>query len=262
MVSVSNGRNMFKRAIVRTPGQSMVDGLTTAGLGPPNYEKALDQHAQYIGALKDCGLDVLVLAPDEEFPDSTFVEDVALLTADCAIITNPGAQSRRGETEAIKKVLRDFYVNIEEVREPGTVEAGDIMQVGSHFFIGLSDRTNSAGAQQVIQYLMKYDMSGSMIKLEKVLHLKTGVAYLEQNHLVACGELLSKTEFQEFNLLKVDEDESYAANCIWVNDRVLIPKGFAKARATIESTGYLVEELDVSEFQKLDGGLSCLSLRF
>jgi len=101
-----------------------------------------------------------------------------------------------------------------------------------------------------------------MIKLEKILHLKTGVAYLEQNHLVACGELLSKTEFQEFNLLKVDEDESYAANCIWVNDRVLIPKGFAKARATIESTGYPLEELDVSEFQKLDGGLSCLSLRF
>jgi dimethylargininase len=253
---------MFTRAIVRRPGKSIVDGLTTAKLGPPIYAKVLDQHAEYIRALQACGLDVLVLPADEQFPDSTFVEDVALLTGDCAIITNPGAPSRRGETHGIKEVLRDFYTNIEEVREPGTVEAGDIMQVGSHFYIGLSARTNLEGAQQVIEYLKNYDMSGSVITLEKVLHLKTGLAYLEQNHLVACGEFLFKEEFQKFNILKIDADESYAANCIWVNDRVLLPRGFPKARKTIETTGYLVNELDVSEFQKLDGGLSCLSLRF
>ena len=253
---------MFKKAIVRTPSESMLNGLTTAELGLPNYEKALVQHAEYVKALEECGLEVLVLVQEEQFPDSTFVEDVALLTRDCAIITRPGAPSRRGETAEIKNVLSEHYINIEEVKEPGTVEAGDIMMVGSHFYIGLSARTNESGSQQVIEYLEKYGMNGSMLPLEKVLHLKTGVSYLEQNNLVACGEFLLKEEFQNFNILKIDTDESYAANCVWINGRVLIPKGYPKARETIASAGYSMIEVEMSEFQKLDGGLSCLSLRF
>jgi len=253
---------MFEKAIVRTPGKSMVRGISTAGLGIPDYELALVQHTNYIEALKACGLEVMVLSADEDYPDSTFVEDIALLTKDCAIITNPGADSRRGETAAMKKVLKDHYVNIEEIHEPGRVEAGDIMMVGSHFYIGLSERTNQSGADQMIGYLEKYGMSGSAVKLEKVLHLKTGVAYLELNNLLACGEFLTKEEFQKFNILEIDEAESYAANCIWVNGTVLMPMGYPKARATIEGAGYSVKEVDVSEFRKLDGGLSCLSLRF
>jgi len=253
---------MFKKAIVRTPGKSMINGLTTAELGLPNYEKALIQHKKYIKALDECGLEVIVLEESEQYPDSTFIEDVALLTRNLAIITKPGVKSRRGETTKIKKILRGFYTNIEEVREPGTIEGGDIMMVGSHFYIGLSERTNESGAKQVIKYLEKYGMSGSVIRLEKMFHLKTGVAYLEHNNLVASGELLTKEEFQKFNILKIEEDESYAANCIWINDRVLIPKGYPKARETIEGAGYMIKEVDVSEFRKLDGGLSCLSLRF
>jgi len=253
---------MFKRAIVRTPGKSMIHGLSAAGLGLPDYQKALNQHEAYIKALQECGLDVLILPADEQYPDSTFVEDVALLTKEWAIITNPGTPSRRGETVAIKKVLQEIYPNIAEVKEPGTVEAGDIMMVGSHFYIGLSERTNENGARQVIEYLEKYGLSGSVIKLAELLHLKTGVAYLERNNLVACGEFITHEAFQKFNILEIAEDESYAANCIWVNDRVLIPAGCPKARETIQSAGYLVQEVDVSEFQKLDGGLSCLSLRF
>ncbi len=240
----------------------MINGLTSANLGLPDYEKALVQHAEYIGALQECGLEVLVLGANERHPDSTFVEDVALLAGNCAIITKPGAPSRKGETAEIKGILSDYYSNIEEVQEPGTVEAGDIMMVGSHFYIGLSGRTNASGTQQVIAYLGKNGMSGSVIRLEKVLHLKTGLSYLEHDNLVACGEFLSNDELQKFNILKIDEDESYAANCIWVNDRVLMPKGYPKARATIENAGYQIKEIDVSEFRKLDGGLSCLSLRF
>lgn len=253
---------MFKKAIVRTPGKNMINGISTAGLGLPDYELAIVQHADYIKSLKECGLDVTVLAADEEYPDSTFVEDVALLTSECAIITNPGAVSRRGEIVEIKKVLKDYYSNIEEVQAPGTVEAGDIMMVGSHFYIGLSERTNQSGADQVIAFLEKYGLSGSVVALKEVLHLKTGLAYLENNNLVACGEFLKKEEFQKFNILEIDEDESSAANCIWVNDTVIMPKGYLKARATIEAAGYRTREVDVSEFQKLDGGLSCLSLRF
>ena len=261
-IVVCKGKQMFRRAIGRTPGKSMVDGLTTAKSGLPDYELALAQHAEYINALKECGLDVLILEADEQHPDSTFIEDVALLTRACAIIMNPGALSRKGETAEIKKVLKDYYTHIEEVRDPGTVEAGDILMVGSHFYIGLSKRTNENGIQQVIEFLEKYGMSGSVVNLDKVLHLKTGLAYLEKNNLVACGEFLSNPAFQHFNILKIDDDESCAANCIWVNDRVLIPKGFPKSRETIENAGYSIKEVDVSEFRKLDGGLSCLSLRF
>jgi len=253
---------MFTRAIVRTPGKSLLQGLSKAGLGLPNYEKALIQHTEYITALESCGLEVLILPPDEDYPDSTFVEDVALLTSEFAIITNPGAPSRRDEVAAIKPVLQEFYNNIEEVRDPGTIEGGDIMNVGSHFYIGLSDRTNSEGAQQLIGFLETHGLTGSVIKLKEMLHLKTGVAYLENGNLVACGEMLTKEHFHDFNLLAIDPDECYAANCIWVNGTVLLPRGYPKARKTIREAGYSIVEVEMSEFKKLDGGLSCLSLRF
>jgi dimethylargininase len=253
---------MFTKAIVRTPSKSMVNGISTAGLGIPDYELAIKQHAAYIDALKECGLDVIVLPADEAYPDSTFVEDVALLTPACAIVTNPGAESRRGETASIKKILQDFYTHIEEIHEPGRVEAGDIMMVGSHFYIGLSERTNQAGAEQMIGFLGKYGMSGSVVMMSEMLHLKTGLAYLENNNLLAYGEFLTKPEFQQFNILEIDASESYAANCIWVNGTVLVPKGYPKAQKIIADAGYSIIEVDVSEFRKLDGGLSCLSLRF
>lgn len=254
--------HMYTRAIVRTPGRSMVNGLTTAGLGKPDHGLALKQHGEYVRALESCGLKIVLLDPDEEFPDSTFIEDTALLAGDMAIITNPGAPSRRGETKAIGKILGKYFDDIQLVTDPGRVEAGDIMMVGSHFYIGLSGRTNEEGARQVIGFLARHGKTGSTVNLEKVLHLKTGVAYLENNKLLACGEFLSKDEFKMFNILEVAENESYAANCIWVNGTVLVPSGFPGVRRTIEAEGYKVMEVDVSEFRKLDGGLSCLSLRF
>lgn len=240
----------------------MVNGLTSAGLGLPDYDLALDQHAEYIRALEACGLDVLVLPADEGHPDSTFIEDVALLTGKCAIIMNPGVASRKEEPADMRTVLMDYFSYIHEVRDPGTAEAGDIMMVGTHFYIGLSARTNERGVRQVIGYLEQHGYSGSVITLKNVLHLKTGLAYLERNNLVASGEFVSNEAFQQFNILTIDSDESYAANCIWVNNRVLVPTGFPKTRKAIEDAGYLITEINVSEFQKLDGGLSCLSLRF
>jgi dimethylargininase len=190
------------------------------------------------------------------------VEDTALLTPACAIITNPGASTRKGEVAEIKRVLQEYYTDIEQVQEPGTVEGGDIMMVGSHFYIGLSARTNQEGARQVIAFLEKYGMSGSTVRVGEMLHLKTGIVYLEQGTMAATGSFLNIPEFQRFSLLAVDEDEGYAANCIWVNGTVLVAAGYPKALQTIQEAGYAVKVLDMSEFRKLDGGLSCLSLRF
>ena len=253
---------MFTLAIVRQPARSIVHGLTTAALGPPDYSRAVAQHAAYVTALQNCGLKVLTLAADENLPDSVFVEDTALLTPHCAVIANPGAPSRKGEVAAMLPVIEDNFKVIEFIRPPGTLEPGDVMMAGSHFFIGLSKRTNAAGAAQLISILEKYGMSGSTIELEKMLHLKTGVSYLEHNNLVACGEFIDHPDFKHFNILPVDDDEAYAANCLWINDSVLVAAGFPKTSRKIKDAGYKVIELEMSEFQKVDGGLSCLSLRW
>lgn len=253
---------MFSTAIVRTPGKSMINGLTTAHLGVPDYQRALVQHQSYIKALTECGLNVTVMPADEDFPDSTFVEDAALLTLYCAIITNPGAASRKGETLKIREAVSRFYSDIEEISEPGSVEAGDVLMVGEHYYIGLSGRTNLAGSNQLIRILENYGMTGSIIELEHVLHLKTGVAYLEHNNLVVSGEFVNKREFAGFDKIVVPDEEAYAANCIWVNDTVLVPAGYPVTARKISDLGYSVVEIEMTEFQKLDGGLSCLSLRF
>ena len=253
---------MFSTAIVRTPCKNLVKGLTGANLGLPDYNRARDQHAAYIDALRHCGLEVVELPADEQFPDSTFVEDTALLTPHCAIITNPGASSRQGEVHGVKATIGRYYDVVEQIQSPGTVEAGDIMMVGDHYYIGLSARTNLAGAEQLIGILERYGMSGSLVKLEKVLHLKTGLSYLENNNLMACGEFLANPEFQRFNLMEIPASESYASNSLWINDTVLVPLGYPETKQKIVDAGYPVIEVDVSEFRKLDGGLSCLSLRF
>ena len=253
---------MFTKAIVKTPCAAMIDGLTGAQLGRPNYENALKQHAEYVHALKSCGLEIIMLPGDENFPDSTFVEDVALMTPACAILTRPGAQSRAGEVESMKPIINSLYSIVESIKAPGQVEAGDIMMVNKHFYIGLSARTNSAGAEQMIALLKKYSMTGSIVSLEEVLHLKTGLGYLENNNLLACGEFLNKPEFAQYNILKVPAEEAYAANSIWVNGTVIVPAGYPQTKALIEAANYSVICVDVSEFRKIDGDLSCLSLRF
>ena len=253
---------MFSHAIVRTPPKNIIEGITTANLGVPDYEKALQQHQAYIEALRACGLTIITLPADEAFPDCCFVEDTALLTKRCAIVARPGAPTRQGEEAAMLDLLPRYFENIESIADPGTIEPGDIMMVGDHFYIGLSERTNAVGASQMISLLEKYGFRGSTIAMNEMLHLKTGLSYLENNTIVACGEFLRHPAFANFDLIAIDEKESYAANCIWVNGTVIVPAGFPNAVQKIEAAGYPVIQLDVSEFQKLDGGLSCLSLRF
>jgi dimethylargininase len=252
----------FTKAIVKNPCRNLIHGLSSSHLGQPDYNKALEQHSAYIDALKVCGLDVIILEPDEHFPDSTFVEDVALLTSSFAIITNPGALSRKNEIIGIEHVIRKYFKKIEHIIEPGTVEAGDVMMVDKHFFIGLSSRTNRDGAEQLTSILSSYGMTSSFIDIEKALHLKSGVSYIENNNLIASGEFRFKPEFQKFNIIEVQDDEFYAANSLWINGSVIIPEGYPKIAEKIRQSDYKVIPVDVSEFQKIDGGLSCLSLRF
>jgi dimethylargininase len=160
------------------------------------------------------------------------------------------------------EILQDYYSSVEEISTPATLEGGDVMMAGSHFFIGISNRTNLEGADQLIHILKKHNLTGSKVHLKKMLHLKSGVSYLENNNMLVCGEFINAREFERFNRITIDEDEGYAANSLWINGKILVPDGFPKTRKKIEKAGYETISLDVSEFRKIDGGLSCLSLRF
>jgi dimethylargininase len=253
---------MFTRAIVRIPGNSLTQGLTTVSLGQPDPDQARTQHQEYIRALEQCGLAVTVLPPDEEYPDSCFVEDPAVLTERCAIITRPGATTRRGEIDSIRQTLTLFYDDLPGIEAPGTLEGGDVMRVADHFYIGLSTRTNLAGAQQLIQILNAHGYSGETVPLKEMFHLKSGVVYLEDDVFVTAGEFQNHPAWKGRREIHVPPEEEYAANCIRVNDYVLVAAGFPRTRDQILQAGFQIIELDTSEFRKVDGGLSCLSLRF
>jgi dimethylargininase len=253
---------MFKNAIVCIPGLSVINGLTSANLGKPDYRKALLQHSAYVETLSQLGLDVKILPENEKYPDSTFIEDIALCTPYCAVITRTGAISRRGEMAGMRNILSEYYDKIEIIRLPGTIEAGDIMMVGNHYYIGVSNRTNHEGADQMIRILERHGMTGSKITLKKMLHLKSGVSFLENNNLLICNDFVGNKAFDRYDTILIDEDESYAANSLWINGKVLVPEGYPKTKEKIEKAGYETIILDISEFHKIDGGLSCLSLRF
>ena len=255
----------FTHAIARLPARSFSQGLTSSNEGEPSFEKALDQHAAYCEALRSCGLTVEVLGPSLEYPDSTFVEDTAILAERVTIITRPGAASRLGEIELIRKTVQSYRADVMQISAPGSVDGGDICQADEHFFIGLSARTDDEGARQLGAILRAHGYTSSTVDIRgqsRLLHLKSGIAYLGNSRLVIAPELSAVPEFQAFELIEVPSAELYAANCVHINDHVLIAAGYPQTAKAVDSRGLASLILDVSEFRKMDGGLSCLSLRF
>jgi dimethylargininase len=255
----------FRHAIVRPPSRTFAEGLTSSTLGRPDLDKARAQHATYCAALQRCGLTLTHLPPDDAFPDSTFVEDPAIVTSKLAILTHPGAPSRRGEVAAIAAVLPPFFDRIARIEAPGTVDGGDICQADEHFFIGLSDRTNEEGARQLAALLAPEGFTSSVVDIRgsaKVLHLKTGISYLSDRRIVAMREIADHPAFGDFDVITIAPEESYAANLLRINDVVILAADFPKIAKTVADLGHTIVSLDMSEFRKMDGSLSCLSLRF
>ncbi len=255
----------FTHALVCPPAPNFAEGLTTVDLGVPDYERALAVHEQYCQALGECGVFVTYLEADPRYPDSTFVEDTAILTRNMAIFTHPGAESRQGEVEAIANALSPFCPASDRINYPGTLDGGDICEAERHFLIGISARTNKEGAAQLSRLLERQGYRCDCIDIRStpgILHLKSGIAYIGDNRMVVIDALANHPALAGYELIRVDPEEAYAANCVRVNDRILFPAGFPRLAARLRGLGYTLIELDMTEFQKMDGGLSCLSLRY
>ena len=259
----------FTRAIVRPPAESFASGLSSAAEGPPDLILALEQHAAYVRALRDCGLTVTPLEPDASYPDGTFVEDTAIMTGRGAILMRPGARSREGEVRGMAQCLRNFYGELPAISTPGTVDGGDVCEADEHFLIGISARTNEEGARQLAEHLARWGYSSSTLDIRPnpaLLHLKSGIAYLGDGTWVADAgieaELRIRRGVRVSDVILAPASEAYAANCVRINDSVLLAAGYPAMSDALKKRGYRTVSLDMSEFRKMDGGLSCLSLRF
>jgi dimethylargininase len=256
----------FSRAVVCAPAPTFANGLTSSGaLGRPDPGRAIGQHREYCRALEACGLEIAVLPPDERYPDGTFVEDTAVVAEGVAIVARPGAESRAGEVPAVAAALGRLTSKPEKIEAPGTLDGGDVCQVEEHFLIGISARTNAAGAAQLTDILVRHGYSASTVDIRnhtKLLHLKSGIAYLGDKRCVVAPGFPRIDALDGYTVLEVDAAEAYAANCIRVNDEVLLAQGYPRIASRLRDLGYTVRTLDVSEFRKMDGGLSCLSIRF
>jgi dimethylargininase len=236
-------------------------GITSAQLRAPDYALLCKQHEAYIQSLRSLGLEVIALEALSNYPDAYFVEDVAVVTPEVAVITNPGAAPRKGEEEQIEPVLKK-YRQLERIRPPGTLEGGDVLMAGSHFVIGISERTNREGANQLGQILHKFGYSWSTIGVKAGLHLKSSVNYVGKNTLLITEDLADQDAFSDYEKIVLERGEEYAGNTLLINDHLIMPKGFPKTKKKLLAVGYEIIELDVSEVQKMDGGLTCMSLRF
>ena len=254
----------FGHAIARRVPATFADGITTAALGKPYLERALAQHAAYCSALVAAGVDVALLEPDERYPDSPFVEDTAVVACGRALLTRPGAASRRGEVGAVRDALARFFGRIETIAEPGTLDGGDVCETEETVYVGISERTNRSGAEQLAAWLAaagKRTVAVDMSEIEGLLHLKSGLAYLGEGIFLATAALAARVDLPG-EIIVPRASEEYAANAVRVNDGVLVPEGYPALREAIEARGLRTVALDVSEYRKMDGGLSCLSIRF
>lgn len=252
---------MFTQVIARLPGADFAGGLTTAALGVPDYNLILQQHADYLHTFERLGVAITLLPALPGYPDAYFVEDTAVVTPELAVIARPGAAARRGEEDSMEPVLARFRPTV-RIEAPGTLDGGDVLMVERHFFIGVSERTNAEGAAQLGAFLEPHGYTWQAVPVAAGLHLKSSVTYVGQNTLLITPTFADRPEFAGYSRLVVPAEEEYAANTLLVNEHLITPAGFPHTRRLLETLGYPVIEQAVSEPRKMDGGLSCMTLRF
>lgn len=253
----------FSHAITRRPAASVINGLRAEDTGTPDLNRMLADHAHYVATLKDTGADVIELPALEDYPDSVFVEDTALCLPKGAVLMRPGAPSRMGEVDEMEPALRQVYDDIRRIEGPGHIEGGDILVTGREILVGRSDRTDAAGVAELAEIVSDWGhRMREVFTPPGVLHFKTDCSLLDGDTILATRRLDATGCFDGYRVLHTAEGEDAAANSIRFNRFVLCPAGFPRTAEMLSDAGYAVIEINNSECAKLDGGMSCLSLRF
>ncbi len=253
----------FTHAITRRPSASIAAGLRAVDTGSPDLDLMLTHHAAYVAALRQTGATVIELPALDAFPDAVFVEDTALCLPDAAIIMRPGAPTRLGEAAEMTPHLTALYGTVLHIDGPGTIEAGDILMCETEILVGRSARTNAAGIAELARLITPRGHSlREVVTPPGVLHFKTDCSLLDAETILSTPRLAASGCFDGYKVIHTADGEESCANAICFNDTVLMPAGFPATCDRLVDAGYTVQEIGNSECAKLDGGMSCLSLRF
>ncbi len=226
-----------------------------------DVELAKKQHQAYCGILEQLGLTLIRIETDDSLPDCCFTEDTAIVIGDSGIITNPGTPPRVAETVEIKKKL-SAVKNIYQITPPATIDGGDVLKIGKKIYIGNSTRTNDEGIKQVAEIINSKGYEVITVKISNTLHLKSVCTYLGNGCVLIAEGYFDINIFSDRDIIVVPKEEEYSANCLVINGTVLIPKGYKVTKSLIETKGFTVIELDMTEIEKADGALTCLSIIF
>lgn len=254
---------LFTRAITRRPAASCVQGLRAEDTGTPDFDQMLADHAHYVETLKSTGAQVTELEASDMFPDAQFVEDTALCLPKGAILMRPGAPSRLGEVTQMAPTIRSHFDEVREIQGNGHVEGGDILVTAREILVGRSDRTDAAGVQELEAIASDWGYTlREVFTPAGVLHFKTDCSILDGETILSTKRLDASGCFEGYRVLHVAEGEEAAANSIRFNDLVLSPAGFPRTADILDKAGFNLVQVNNTECAKIDGGMSCLSLRF
>lgn len=251
----------YTKAIIRKPSNSVVNGISSQNK-LPKFKKLIDEHNQYLNVLKKLGLKIFSLDKLEDYPDSIFVEDPAVIYKSSCIILNPQDPRRNGESLIIKNEIKKYFNNIFFIQD-GTVEGGDILNIDNHFIIGLSKRTNKLGAEKLSKILNYLGATVSICNTpDNILHFKSECSLVDDNMMLVSHKM-AKIDYlkKNFHLIELPFGEEGAANSLRINNSLLIPDGFKKAEQILSKNFNLIK-IKIDEISKLDAGLSCMSLRW
>ena len=220
---------------------------------------AKSQHAEYRRTLQELGLELIWIKGDNTLPDSGFVEDTAVILGEKAIICNMKTKSRVKEVVEVAKTLEKLKETY-HIRPPATIDGGDVLKIENKVLVGLSARTNIHAIRQLRKILENSDFEIVPVKIQNVLHLKSACTYLGNNYVIVSKGHFDTDILQDYNEIVVLRGEEYAADCLSINGTVLMAKGYSKTKSLIEKEGFFVKELEISEFRKGEGALTCLSI--
>ncbi|MEL7451477.1 MAG: arginine deiminase family protein [Pseudomonadota bacterium] len=253
----------FDAALLREPSATVSAGLSAQVVTPPSYEAVCQEHRRYVEALRQAGVETFVLPALDDFPDAVFVEDPALVFGDTAIVLRPGAPSRQGEAQAMAPSLKEHFFSVLHLPGNGHAEGGDVLVAADEVMIGLSDRTDQAGAEALVTCLETLGLSARIVQTPPdVLHFKSDCSVLDERTVLTTERLARSGVFDGYATVVVPDDELAAANALRVNDTVLVGDGFPATAAMLREAGYQTVALPTTAIGKLDAGLSCMSLRW